>query len=158
MARFFGKNEAIPLVPSAAYVGVTKSTTETTYGTGSYIIDLSRAGPIQSIAFMLNMTAALKDAGDLLDVYVQMSLDGGTTYVDVVRFTQVLGNTSGAKVYFAKIEQASALAEFETGTALSAAAHRDLIGTMMRAKWNITNDSDDTVDTSFTFSLDAVAM
>jgi hypothetical protein len=158
MARFYRTNEVINLVPSAAYVGVTKSTTETTYGSGNYIADLSRAGPIQAIAFQLNMTAALKDAGDLLDVYVQMSFDGGTTYVDVVHFTQILGNTSGAKVYTAKIEQAGALTEFETGSALSAAAHRDAIGTMMRAKWEITNDSDNTVDTSFTFELNAVAM
>ena len=48
--------------------------------------------------------------------------------------------------------------EFETGTALTATNHRDLIGTHMRAKYAITNDADNTVDTSFTFSLIAVAM
>ena len=158
MALFGSKNTPLVLLESAARLGVAKSTTETSYGTGNSIIDLTRAGPIQAIVFELSCSAQAADAGDLLDVYVQMSLDGGTTYVDVAHFTQIPGNAGAAKVYYAKVEQAQALSEFETGTALTATNHRDLIGTHMRAKWAITNDADSTVDTSFTFSLIAVAM
>lgn len=158
MALLASRNTPLELVTSAAYTGTTASGTDTSYGTGNYILDLTKAGPISAIAFVLNCTAQATDATDKLDVYVQMSLDGGTTYVDVVHFTQILGNVGAAKVYYAKIEQAAALTEFETGTALGAAAHRDLIGTHMRAKVAITNDADATVDTSFTFSLHAVAM
>lgn len=47
---------------------------------------------------ILDVTAAATAAGDLLDVYVDTSFDGGATWVNIGRFTQVLGN-GGAKKY-----------------------------------------------------------
>lgn len=102
--------------------------------------------------FVLDMTTALKDSGDLLDAYIQMMVDG-TNWIDVVHFTQVPGNTSGAKRYIAKINQAVALSEFENATALSAASVRNIIGAFVRAKWVITPDGDSPADHSFTFSI-----
>ncbi len=47
---------------------------------------------------ILNVTVAATDATDTLDVYVDTSFDGGTTWINIGRFTQVLGN-GGAKKY-----------------------------------------------------------
>jgi len=158
MALIGSKNTPLVLVASAAHAGSTVSGTDTSYGTGNAIIDLTKAGPVKEIAFELNCSAQAKDSGDTLDVYVQTSLDGGTTWVDVVHFTQILGNVGAAKVYYAKIAAVTALTMFETGTALTAGNVRDLIGTHLRAKIAIGNDADATVDTSFTFGLIAVAL
>lgn len=150
------RNVPVALLESAARAGITKSAADPAlYGDA---VDLTKAGPISAVAFILNVTVAEKEAGDKLDVYVQMSLDGGATYVDVQHFTQILGNITEPVIYYAKINQATALTEFETATALGAAALRNLIGTLMRAKYVTTNDADDPVDTSFTFSLHAVLM
>lgn len=157
MALKGSKNTPLVLVALAAHTGSTASGTDTSYGTGNNIIDLTGAGPINAVAFELNCTVQAADVGDKLDVYVQTSLDGGSTWVDIVHFTQILGNVGAAKVYYAKVENAAALTEFETGTALGAAAHRDFLGTHLRAKIAITNDADATVDSSFTFSLIGVA-
>ena len=40
----------------------------------------------------LDVTAAATAAGDILDVYVDTSFDGATTWVNLGRFTRVLGN------------------------------------------------------------------
>lgn len=282
------KGVPFPLLAATTATGVAASTAETAYGTA---VDLSRAGQIQSLIASLNATAALKDAADTLDVYIQTNLldgpygaaataayelfthnteptkiirltaknagtagnglgledDNGTpnkmsghigvdTYdetdpaaiiimwdrtslltlqglvdyinaqstlltatiesgtptevlgncafigegglvattfgdcsagvdadtsgtsspwVDVIRFTQVLGD-GGAKVYTAKLPLAGALTEFDSTTALSAAAVRNFLGRHLRVKYVVTNDSDATVDTSFTFSVTGV--
>lgn len=52
----------------------------------------------EEMVAVLNVTAAGTDAGDTLDVYVDTSFDGGTSFVNIGHFTQVLGN-GGAKKY-----------------------------------------------------------
>jgi hypothetical protein len=47
---------------------------------------------IVGASFLFNVTAAAVGAGDTLDLYVQSSIDDGTTWDDFVHFTQVLGN------------------------------------------------------------------
>ena len=46
----------------------------------------------QQATFVLNVTAAATEVDDTLDVYIDTSYDGGTTWVNVGHFTQVLGN------------------------------------------------------------------
>lgn len=46
----------------------------------------------------LTVSAAATDVDDTLDVYVDTSFDGGTTWINIGHFTQVLGN-GGAKKY-----------------------------------------------------------
>ena len=111
-------------------------------------------GNVNAFVFTLDVTAAATDVGDKLDVYVQTKADG-TNWLDVQHFTQVLGN-GGAKRFMVKIAAATALAEFETGTALSAAAKRDILGDEYRARWVVVDASTD--DASFTFSLTACPM
>lgn len=46
----------------------------------------------------LDVTVAATDSNDTLDVYIDTSYDGGTSWVNVGHFTQVLGN-GGAKKF-----------------------------------------------------------
>ena len=111
-------------------------------------------GMVNGFAFVLDVTAAATESGDLLDAYVQTVIDG-TNWLDVVRFTQVLGN-GGAKRYIAKINAGVAQAEFENGAALGAAAVRNLLGDKWRVRWVITDAGTD--NASFTFSVAACPM
>lgn len=110
--------------------------------------------PHNGIIIEFDLTAAATDAGDTLDVYVQTIIDG-TNWVDVAHFTQCLGN-GGAKRYFAKILSSTAQAEFENGTALGAAAIRNLVGNEWRVRWAITDAG--TANASFTFSVIAMVI
>src|SRR6266496_1561427 len=74
------------------------STTATASGVGAPI---EVKPDVQWCEFLLNVTAAASAVGDTLDVYIQASSDGGTTYDDFVHFTQVLGN-GGAKKFLAR--------------------------------------------------------
>jgi hypothetical protein len=134
--------EAVTLLASAA---------QTATGTASSSVYMP---VMQAAAFVLDVTAAATATGDTLDVYVQTKLDG-TNWVDVVHFTQVLGD-GGAKRYYAKLTSHLATAEFENGAALGAAAVRNLIGDEWQVRWAITDA--DTDDASFTFSVSACPM
>ena len=59
---------------------------------------------------VLNVTAAASEVDDTLDVYVDTSYDGGTTWVNIGHYTQVLGN-GGAKEYAININNNDANAE-----------------------------------------------
>lgn len=130
------------------------STTETA-------TDNNQATPVKlaslanGFVFVLDVTAAATEAGDLLDVFVQTKADG-TNFVDVVHFTQVLGN-GGAKRFYAKINADVVMTEFENATALGAAAVRDIIGDEWAIRWAIT-DVATTGNASFTFSVIACPM
>lgn len=54
--------------------------------------------PWRELVVQVNVTAAATDVGDTLDVYIDTSYDGGSTWVNIMHFTQVLGN-GGAKRY-----------------------------------------------------------
>lgn len=105
----------------------------------------------EAVTFQLDVTVAATDVGDTLDVYVQTTIDG-TNWVDIVHFTQVLGN-GGAKRFFSKISASLALTEFENATALGAAAVRHIVGDRYRVRWAITDASTD--NASFTFGVTA---
>lgn len=101
-------------------------------------------------AFCLDVTVAATDVGDTLDVYVQ-TLVGGQ-WVDVVHFTQVLGN-GGAKRFFGKVSAGLAETMFENGTALAAGAVRNLCGDAWRARYVLVDaDADATVTFQVTAS------
>lgn len=70
--------------------------------TGDKTVVQQDAQPFTQVAFLLNVTEAGTDAGDTLDVYVDVSPDNGTTWLNAVHFTQVLGN-GGAKKYVATL-------------------------------------------------------
>lgn len=52
----------------------------------------------EQLVVTLDVTIAATAAGDTLDVFIDTSFDGGTTWVNIGKFTQVLGN-GGAKKF-----------------------------------------------------------
>lgn len=137
-----------PIVPGIALLPLAARTT-----TG--IGDAVTIEGLSSLVLQLNLTAAATDAGDTLDVYVQTTLDAGSSWVDIYHFTQMLGN-GGAKKYFGKLQADAALTEFENGSSLSAAGGRSIFGDSYRVRWEITDAS--TQNASFTFSVYANGM
>jgi hypothetical protein len=116
--------------------------------------DAVRLPVAPAYAFVLDVSAAATAAGDTLDVFVQAMLDG-TNWVDVVHFTQVLGD-GGAKRYVSKIAPGAVVqAEFEVGAALAAAAVRHLAGDKWRVRWAIV---DANASGGFTFGVTGIPM
>lgn len=110
-------------------------------------------GAVNGIVFSLDVTAAATDAGDTLDVYVQTLLDG-TNWVDVVHFTQCVGN-GGAKRHVGKVLAGAAETMFEASAALAAGSVRNVLGDAWRVKYTqVDADSDGT----FTFAVHALPM
>jgi len=109
-------------------------------------------GMVNAMVFTLGVTAAKTDSADTLDVKVQTKLDG-TNWVDVVYFTQVLGN-GGALQHIAKIEANTAVTMF-ANAALTAGTTRNLLGDEWRVGYA---QADADSDGSFTFSVTACPM
>lgn len=98
---------------------------------------------------------AATDATDTLDVYVQHSPDGGTTYDDFVHFTQVLGN-GGAKKYIATwFRDMAPETEMKApaDASLAAGVLQGPIGSTLRVKWVVVDSGN--ADQSFTFKVEA---
>ncbi|MBP9863347.1 MAG: hypothetical protein KBD62_35710 [Kofleriaceae bacterium] len=136
-----GAYEYADLLPSAART--------VTAGVNGNAVTLPVA---PAYAFCLDVTAAATDVGDTLDVYVQTLIGG--QWVDVVHFTQVLGN-GGAKRFFAKVSAGLAETMFENGTALAAGSVRNLCGDAWRGRYVLV-DAD--ADASITFQLSATPL
>jgi hypothetical protein len=109
----------------------------------------------QRALFTLAYTAKATDAGDTCNVYIDVSPDGGTTFFNVVHFTEALGNGTDADT------ECAVLYANTPGTAVISAAadcasgvvRPTLFGNVVRARWIIVNTS--TADASFTFSVKA---
>lgn len=80
----------------AANVTLLASTTVAAAGTvnGTAVTGL---GAFRQAMLLLSVTAAATDANDTLDVYIDTSPDGGTTWVNCIHFTQVVGNGGAVK-------------------------------------------------------------
>jgi len=102
------------------------------------------------IGILTLTTGATGDALDLLDVYIQTYIHD--TWVDVIRFTQIIG-TDADDQYFAKIDKLVATVEFEIGTGLAAAAVRNLLGSRWAARWVVTDGAGAGTHT-WTFGVD----
>ena len=124
---------------------------------GTFVLP-SSFGNVAAACFGLIVSAAATDAGDTLDVYVQHSPDGGTTWDDFIHFTQVLGN-GGAKAFIA---QWNALASPESelhvpsDAAMAAGVLQGPVGNTVRIKWVIVNAGAANQSFTFSVSLDAV--
>lgn len=76
-----------------AAAGTVHAGASTVNGTGVVFREAFREAMI-----VLDVTAAAAASGDTLDVYIDTSPDGGTSWINVGHFTQVLGN-GGAKKF-----------------------------------------------------------
>ena len=125
------------------------STTATATSTGTTAKRLAR--PPTAVLFMLDLLAAATEVGDTLNLFVQTLIGG--QWVDVVHFTEILGNGS-TKRFFAKIDASLAEAMFENASALAAGSVRNLIGDQWRARYVIVDAGG--ANASFTFTLAAM--
>lgn len=88
------------------------------------------------LELLLNVTAAATEAGDTLDVLVDSSPDGGVTWVNLVHFTQVLGN-GGAKKFVAIVDEGTT-DEFDvTSDVAVGATPRPFIGDRLRVRHTV---------------------
>lgn len=71
--------------------------TATTIAASRSSASFDSGGLVRRALFQLDVTLADTDAGDTLDVYIQHSPDGGTTWFDFVHFAQFLGTSAAAK-------------------------------------------------------------
>ena len=80
--------QTITLFPSATRVTAVANSAGTTFNT-----DWS-----ERMLVLLDLTATAGAAGDVLDVYVDVSLDG-TKWLNAVHFTQLAGNAAAMSAY-----------------------------------------------------------
>ena len=109
----------------------------------------------RAMAFVLDVTAAATDTGDVLDVWVRTNPDG-TNAINVYRFTQVKGD-GGAKRYIGKILADGSVTEFDGYTSsLGEHTGRNMLGDEWSVYYAITNTG--LANASFTFSVTAIPM
>jgi hypothetical protein len=101
---------------------------------------------------MLKVTSAATLVGDTLNVYIDTSPDGGTTWVNIGAFTQVVGN-GGAKTFTMALgeDNPGATAVFDVSANASAGATRQVgISDRLRARSVIAGTG------SFTYSVTGI--
>ena len=138
---------------------ISRATTLATVTTAAGAVNTNSSGVRipeweHGVVFTLDVTAAATDAGDTLDVTVQSLVDG-TNWLDILHFTQILGN-GGALRFSRKILASSAEAtDINHATALAAGDERHFLGDAYRVKYV---QADVNVNAAFTFSVSALAM
>jgi len=122
------------------------------YDSGTNYIHL---GQITHAIAVLDIVSSASDAGDVLDVYIDVSLDEGDTWLNAIHFTQQAGNGAAAKEYAllaldaAGADPTAVIAV--TSDAASGKVRPTLLGPQMRARWTITDSGDG--DQSHTFRV-----
>lgn len=111
------------------------SSGETADGTGVAAVEIP--GNIQAVVVQANIAPMLA-VGDTFDLFVQTLFiaSGVEIWVDVIHFTQILGNGSAVSLYD-KITSGLDEGFFEIGTTLAADAQRNLLGKKWRVRWEI---------------------
>jgi len=108
--------------------------------------------------FILDVTAAATEVGDTLNVFIDFSPDGGSTWVNAIHFTEVLGN-GGAKRELAKINAntglATATAPLNIAADAASGAVRN-ISLFENLRYRAVIADAGTDNASFTYSLKAV--
>src|SRR3990170_1414007 len=100
---------------------------------------------------LLDITASATEAGDTLDVYVDVLI--GATWINAIHFTQQAGNGS-AKKEFAILDPAApgAVVIDVTTDAASGVARPAAFGSQMRARWTV-GEANANANASHTFSV-----
>lgn len=103
---------------------------------------------------VFDVTASATDAGDTLDVYVDISPDSGTTWVNAVHFAQQAGN-GAAKTEIAILDPSNpGVATINvTADAAAGAVRPSVIGRTFRARSVLVDGGG--ANTSHTFSVKA---
>lgn len=111
--------------------------------------------PFTEALILLDVTAAATAVDDTLDVYIDVSPDGGTAWVNVGHFTQVLGN-GGAKKYVMALraDNPGASAVFDVTSDAAAGATRQ-IGIADRIRYRGVVVDPTGADAAFTYAITA---
>ena len=98
-------------------------------------------------------SAAATDAADTLDLYVDVSLDGGTTWLNAVHFTQRAGNAAGTTKEFAVLcpEDPGTAVVDASSDAASGVTRPSMWGTKMRLRSALVDSGD--ANTSHTYGV-----
>jgi hypothetical protein len=111
--------------------------------------------PWERLLALVEFTAKATDTGDLCDVYLDVSPDGGATWINAAHFTQALGDGTDAAseyvVLYANTPGTAGIAA--TSDANSGAVRPTIFGNAIRARWIIVNSG--TANASFTFKVRA---
>jgi|GEM_PF-2000543 len=110
--RAEGAGLRVTLAAAATHTTAETKTFDAVDGLGSF-----RQAQVQ-----LALTDAAAAAGDTLDVYVDTSADGGTSWQNVVHFTQVLGDGADAITEVATLDPAGAAGTDVVATTSDAAS------------------------------------
>jgi hypothetical protein len=114
-------------------------------------------GGFEKALILLDITASATDAGDTLDVYVDVSLDN-STWINAVHFTQQAGN-GAAKKEFAILNQHAPAADPDavldyTADVAAAVVRPEAMGLWIRARSTVVRLTG--TDESHTFSVVAL--
>lgn len=115
--------------------GVQLATVTTPGGSVTDILSATHLGigGFHRFEAVLNVTAAATEVGDTLDVFVDCSPDGGTTWINIVHFTQVLGN-GGPLTFLAISDDTTGMEENVTSALAAGAVPRPLLGNAIRVR------------------------
>jgi hypothetical protein len=141
------------LFPAAAAAQVTLVPSAARTASGTQAVTIPAPNLYDSAVFLLTVSAVATDVGDTLDVYLQSSPDGGTTWDDFAHFTQVLGN-GGAKKFLASwAHWVTAESEMKApaDAGLAAGVLQGPVSATWRVKWVVVDAG--TANVSFTFSV-----
>lgn len=106
------------------------------------------------VEILLALTDAQDDVDDTLDVYVDSSPDGGTTWVNFVHFTQILGNGSDVLTFVAISPRiGTAIEENVTSDVAAGGTPRPFIGDRVRVRYVVVDPTG--ADASFDFTVTA---
>lgn len=142
-----------PVVSAGQLITLFASAARTVSANGTAVTGL---GFHNRYIVLFDLTVADTDAGDTLDVYVDVSLDG-TTWLNAVHFTQIVGTDAASKRYAVLDPAAPGTSEIlVTSDAAAAAVRPSMFGPQMRGRCAIVDAGAD--DASFTFSVVAYAI
>ena len=111
-------------------------------------------GPFSRGTFLLEVEAAATDVGDTLDVFIDSTNDDDTPedWVNIIHFSQVLGN-GGVKRLIAATPDAAGFEADVTTDLAAGATPRPLVGHLVRVRYTTAGDAN--ANLSFTFHVHA---
>jgi len=152
-----GKFALVTAVDSATALSLSADIMSNTNGYSIYPgLGYKLQQPWKEMIVVVDLTAAATEAGDTLDVYIDTSFDGGSSFINIGHVTQMVGN-GGAKKFLMSFKSnpiaASNCVSF-TADQSAGAALQNGFGDRIRIR-SVVADATTTGNVSFTFSVKA---
>lgn len=114
-----------------------------------------RLPDVQKMLVLLSVTASATDAADVLDVFIDVSWDNGTSWLNAIHFAQQAGNGAAKKELAALSADADATDPDATLAVTADAAagviRQPLLGPLVRVRSTVVRDTG--TDEAHTFSV-----